>query len=473
MILTLTTTHHPATDLGYLLHKHPDKLQTVELAVGQAHIFYPEANDAVCTVALLLDINPIDLVRGEKGKRPFLGDAYTEYVSDKPYTSNAFLATALVKAFGSAINGTCHTRPALVTTPLPLQAIIHALPVAGEKGDLSSIARFLEPLGYHFTCETVLLDERFPEWGESKAVHLTLSKTTTLKTFLSQLYVLMMILDTDRHYWVSQNDIEVLQRRGEGWLDTHPEKEWITRRFLKNIRTLANQALLQTHPTENTVVSERPERKANLHQERLERAAQLLKSSGATRVLDMGCGEGKLLRLLLKEGQFKKIVGMDVAFAELQKAQENLYLDEASPALRERLSLFQGSVTYKDARIMGFDALALVEVIEHLDSERLPTLERVIFGYANPKTVVLSTPNAEYNAVFERLATDTFRHTDHRFEWTRQEFADWCARVCAQFSYRVKIHPVGPETSEYGAPSQIAVFAKGKNGENRENHERD
>jgi 3' terminal RNA ribose 2'-O-methyltransferase Hen1 len=448
MILTITTTHQPATDLGYLLHKHPDKLQSVELAVGKGHVFYPEATEASCSVCLLLDINPIDLVRSAKGRNASFSE---HYVNDKPYTSNSFLSTALVKAFGSAINGTCLSKPELVNTPIPLKATIHALKVDCE---LAYISKFLEPIGYEITIETVLLDEKFPSWGESKTVNLTIEKITTLKELLSQLYILMMILDTDRHYWISENDIDVLNRRGAGWLDSHPEREWITRRYLKNLRALTSQALPQTEPLPAS------ERKVNLHQQRLEKAAALLKESGAVRVLDMGCGEGKLIKLLLREGQFKQITGMDVAFGELQKATENLYLDEASPAMRSRIALFQGSVTYKDERFKDFDAIVLVEVIEHLDEERLPTMERVVFGYASPKTVVLSTPNAEYNAVYEKLK-DGFRHDDHRFEWTRQEFSNWCQKVCEQFAYTVKIYPVGVETEEYGAPSQIAVFTKG------------
>jgi 3' terminal RNA ribose 2'-O-methyltransferase Hen1 len=450
MILTITTTHQPATDLGYLLHKHPDRLQSVELAVGRGHVFYPEATEVRCSACLLLDINPIDLVRSAKGRNSFLSEHYVNYVNDKPYTSNSFLSTALVKAFGSAINGTCLSRPELVNTPLPLEVCVHALKV---DCDLSYVTKFLEPLGYQITIETVLLDEKFPSWGESKTVNLTVTKSTTLKELLSQLYVLMTVLDNDRHYWISENDIDVLNRRGADWLDVHPEREWITRRYLKNLRALTSQALLPSQPIPLS------ERKINLHQQRLEKAAELLKSSGAGRVLDMGCGEGKLIKLLLREGQFTHIAGMDVAFGELQKATENLYLDEASPAMRERISLFQGSVTYKDERFKNFDAIVLVEVIEHLDEARLPTMERVVFGYASPKTVILSTPNAEYNAVYEKLNAG-FRHDDHRFEWTRAEFSDWCQRVCEQFAYTVKIYPVGPEEASLGAPSQIAVFTR-------------
>jgi 3' terminal RNA ribose 2'-O-methyltransferase Hen1 len=455
MLLEINTTHKPATDLGYLLHKHPDKFQTVELSVGNAHVFYPEATDDSCTACLLLDINPVDLVRGNRGRGAFLQE---HYVNDRPYTSNSFLSAALVKAFGSAVNGNCQTKPELALTAIPLKIKVHSLKVDCEK---AYINKLFEPLGYNIAYDTIPLDPTFPSWGESKVVNLTLEKTTTLKEFLSQLYVFIMVLDNDRHYWVSRNDIDILIRRGENWLEHHPEKDWITKRYLKNLGSLTNQALLRL-ANEDELLEEQPvlERKLNLHQQRLNKAIELLKATGVESVLDLGCGEGKLLKLLLKEGQFKKIAGMDVSFGELQKAKENLYLDQASPALRDRIKIFQGSITYKDDRLKGFDAATMIEVIEHLDEERLPVMEKIVFGFARPSHVILSTPNAEYNVMYDNLKAKTFRHDDHRFEWTRKEFADWCDKICTTFDYTVAIYPVGQEEEHIGAPSQLALFKK-------------
>ena len=454
MLLEITTTHIPATDLGFLLNKHPDRLQSVELAVGKAHVFYSEARESLCTACLLLDINPVDLVR-TRGQMAFLQQ---HYVNDRPYTSNSFLSTAMVKAFGSAMNGTSKGKPELVDQSLPLKATVHSLKA---DCDLQYLPKLFEPLGYTLNVETLPLDERFPSWGTSRAVNIAIEKTTTLKELLSQLYVFILALDNDRHYWISQTDIEVLLRRGEGWLDQHPEKEWITRRFLKNLRTFTSQALLRLAGEEELAMEEnKPKVWVSLHEQRLQKAYEFIKQSGATSVLDLGCGEGKLLKKLIKDSQFRRIVGMDVSFSELQKAKEYLFLDTASPLMRERISLFQGSVTYKDDRMKGFDTAALVEVIEHLDEERLPAMEKVVFGNAKPKTVIVSTPNAEYNSVFERLDAEAFRHEDHRFEWTREEFTSWCNKVCTQYGYEVNIHPVGAEEESIGAPSQMAVFTK-------------
>lgn len=452
MLLAITTTHQPATDLGFLLNKHPDRLQSVDLAVGQAHIFYPVATTSLCTACLLLDINPIDLVRG-RGQMAFLQE---HYVNDRPYTSNSFLSTAMVKALGSAMNGTSKGKPELVDAPIPLTIKVCSLKVDADKSWLN---RLFDPLGYTIRYETLPLDERFPNWGESKTVNLEIQAMVPLKELLSQLYVFMLALDNDRHYWISRNDIDVLMRRGEGWLETHPEKEWITRRFFKNLRSLTSTALLKL-ASEEELMAAPPESATwiSLHEKRLQKAFELIKQSGAASVLDLGCGEGKLMKKLVRDAQFKKITGMDVSFSELQKARENLFLETASPLMRERIGLFQGSVTYRDDRMKGYDAIALVEVIEHLDEERLPAMEKVVFGHAKPHTIVVSTPNAEYNVVYERLDADRFRHEDHRFEWTRAQFSEWCKKVCARFNYQVDIFPVGEEDGQVGAPSQIAVF---------------
>jgi 3' terminal RNA ribose 2'-O-methyltransferase Hen1 len=455
MLLEITTTHYPATDLGYLLHKHPDRLQSVSLSSGQAHVFYPEATDERCTACLMLDINPVELVRNAKGPTPTLQESY---VNDRPYSSNSFLTTAISKAFGSALNGRCNAMPELPGQPLPFSVHLASVKVDGEA---ALVEKLFGPLGYQVTYEQLPLDERFPAWGPSKYVNLALTHTITLKELLSHLYILLPVLDNDRHFWISQSDIGVLLQKGQGWLDNHPEREFITRRYFKNIRRLAHEALLRLAGEEALPAETEPSPLLqNLHQQRLQKAFDLLKASGAAAVLDIGCGEGKLLKMLLQDGQFRKIAGTDVSFASLQRAKENLHLDEASPALRQRLSLFQGSVTYKDERLTGYDAIVMVEVIEHLDEERLPAMEQVVFGYASPNTVVLSTPNADYNVMFERLDAEAFRHQDHRFEWTRTQFQAWCDAIGTTYGYEVTIAPVGPEEEAVGAPSQMALFTK-------------
>ncbi|MEM1324409.1 MAG: 3' terminal RNA ribose 2'-O-methyltransferase Hen1 [Bacteroidota bacterium] len=459
MLLTISTAHQNATDLGYLLHKHPDKFQTVKLSIGQAHVFYPESSPERTTVALLLDIDPIDMVRGSRnlsGKGFSLG----QYVNDRPYVASSFMSVAIAKTFTTALNGKCKTKPELAETAMPFKVKIAVLPA--PKGGELLIRKMFEPLGYEVQTERHILDEQFPDWGDSKYYTLSLKNTLKLKDLLSHLYVLIPALDNDKHYFVSQNEIDKLLARGKGWLEHHPEREQITSRYLINLRSLARQAIERLNEATEGDKPEEPtevkEKKENLHQQRLKVVLKELKATGARKVIDLGCGEGKLIRMLLKNKQFEQITGMDISYTELMKCKERLYWDEMAPRQKERIELFQGALTYKDDRLSGFDAAALVEVIEHMDEDRLPAFERVVFEFAQPKTVILTTPNGDYNVLFENLSAGTMRHTDHRFEWSRTQFQNWATQVAEKHNYQVRFASIGEENEKVGAPSQMAIF---------------
>ncbi|MFK8103966.1 MAG: 3' terminal RNA ribose 2'-O-methyltransferase Hen1 [Saprospiraceae bacterium] len=462
MLLTISTTHQPATDLGFLLHKHPDKLQAIDLSIGKAQIFYPESSAAKTTIALLLDIDPIALVRGSRnltGKGFSLG----QYVNDRPYVASSFMSVAIAKAFSTAMNGHCKKRPDLVSVSLPLEVKISVLPT--PKGGEILIRKLFEPLGYTVDLERHVLDEEFPEWGNSKYYTVSLKNTIPLQALLSHLYVLIPALANDKHYYVSQNEIDKLLAKGKSWLPNHPEKEQITRRYLIHLGSFTKQALARlSEGTEKEIAEEASEAKSKkntLHQQRLALVVEQLKTAGAKSVLDLGCGEGKLIRRLLKHQQFKKIVGMDVSYSELLKCKERLHWEEMAPRQKARIELLQGALTYQDKRLSGFDAAALVEVIEHLDENRLQAFERVVFEFAQPKTIILTTPNAAYNVRFEQLKENTMRHHDHRFEWTRKTFEAWATKVAKQYNYTVSFLPIGEFDAEVGAPSQMGIFNYG------------
>jgi 3' terminal RNA ribose 2'-O-methyltransferase Hen1 len=463
MLLTISTSHQPATDLGYLLHKNPVRLQTEELSFGKGYVFYPEASTERCTAALVVEIDPVALVRGRGPAGE--GGQLEQYVNDRPYVANSFLSVAMGRMFTTAMSGRSKERQELADAAIPLTA---HLPVIAARGGQDLVTRLFEPLGYKVELQGSRLDEKFPEWGESPYVALTLSGTVRLQELLTHLYVLIPVLDNEKHYWVAQDEIEKLLARGEGWLARHPEKDLIVSRYLKCQRNLMRDALSRLleddTPSDETedvpAESEVAERIPSLHTQRLQKVFSVIKGTGAKRVLDLGCGEGKLLRLLLAERQFESILGMDVSWRSLETARERLRLDELPERQRGRIELIQGSLTYRDQRLNGFEAAAIVEVIEHLDAARLATFERIIFEFARPKHVVLTTPNAEYNAVFDTLPAGEFRHGDHRFEWNRSEFERWSNEVAERFGYEVRFEPVGPLDVERGAPTQMAVFAQ-------------
>ncbi|MGI9121534.1 MAG: 3' terminal RNA ribose 2'-O-methyltransferase Hen1, partial [Rubrobacter sp.] len=315
------------------------------------------------------------------------------------------------------------------------------------------------------------LDEEFPEWGESRYFTVGLSGEVRLQDLLSHLYVLVPVLDDDKHYWVGDDEVDKLLERGGEWLAAHPEREVIAKRYLKHQRTLSNEALSRLIEEEDVGLEreeEALEEIITLGEQRIGAVAAALKNSGARRVLDLGCGEGRLLGALLQERSFEEIVGVDVSVRSLKRARDRLRVDRLPPMQQSRLKLFQGPLLYRDRRLAGYDAAAVVEVIEHLDPPRLAAFERVLFGFARPGTVVLTTPNAEYNANFESLPAGEFRHRDHRFEWNREEFRAWSNGVAENFGYGVRYLPVGSEDEAVGPPTQMAVFERESPREQRE-----
>jgi SAM-dependent methyltransferase len=493
MLLTLTNTRHPATDLGWLLHKHPAKVQSFSLAFGAAHVFYPAADDARCTASLVLDVDPVGLVRKRRGPA---GDRFAleQYVNDRPYVASSFLSVAIAQVFGSALGGRCKDRPDLVDAVLPLEAKLAVVPCRGGEEFLREL---FEPLGYVVQVQRHALDGHFAGWGDSAYYTLTLRAEKRVQDLLAHLYVLIPVLDNDKHYWVDKEELEKLLRHGEGWLAAHPAREAITWRYLKRQPRLAREALARLAeedqpdpdaactaqaseeaaleqsilvsdvpgvlPAESTLAGEADaepagERAPSLHTLRLATILAVLRGCGAQSVLDLGCGEGRLLRLLLADFRFGRIVGVDASPRALQIACERLHLERMPPRQRERIELLHGALTYRDARLAGFDAAACVEVIEHLDPPRLEAFSRALFEFARPGTIVMTTPNREYNVRFPTLAAGKLRHRDHRFEWTRAEFGSWGDSAALRFGYLVRYLGIGPEDAAAGAPTQMAVF---------------
>ncbi len=471
VLLTITwtadSTAVDATDLGYLLHKHPERVQRFEVSVGTAYVLYPEATPQRCTAALLLEVDPIGLVRGRRftGSAPGLAD----YVNDRPYAASSMLAVALGQVFRTALSGTCAARPDLVGRPLALRLHIPSVPC---RGGAALAQRLFAPLGWQVSARPIPLDPQLPQWGDSRYVDLVLVGDAVLADALTQLYVLLPVLDGAKHYWVAGDEVDKLIRRGAGWLQGHPERDLILRRYLAHRRSYVADATDRLAalddslpedpelPVDPDAEEEPPPQRVPLVAQRQQAVLAALRDVGARRVVDLGCGAGALLGPLLADPGITEIVGVDVSATELERAERRLKLDRISERRRERIRLLQGSATYRDDRIRGFDAVVLMEVVEHLDPDRLPDLERHVFGAARPAAVVVTTPNVEFNVRYEGLGPGRLRHPDHRFEWTRAEFAGWCDRVGAAYGYAVQLGPVGEVDSELGSPTQLAILRR-------------
>lgn len=467
MLITLTSTAPSASDLSHLLRKHPAKAQSFELSVGTAHVLYPEATDERCTVALLLEVDPIGLVRSTRFRSAGAA-SIIHYVNDRPYASSSMLAVALGHVFRTAMGGRSETFPELAAGTLPLRITVAALPA---RGGADLVHALFAPLGWAVEAAPVPLDPERPEWGASPYVDLVLTGDVRLADALRHLYVLLPVLDDGKHYWVSDDEVGKLLRAGDGWLAEHPARDLITRRYLAHQRDLVGEADERLDAGSGAPAGAGPDtgtpgpatpapRSPSLARLRAETVHAVLTEVGARTVADVGCGSGALLRHLMADPAFTTIIGTDVSASDLESAARRLDLREAGDRVRERIRLLQSSATYEDPRIAGLDAIVLMEVIEHVDPDRHAALEASVFGSASPAAVVVTTPNAEHNALYPGLAAGALRHPDHRFEWTRAEFAAWAARVADRHGYCVEIRPIGDEHPVHGAPTQLALFRK-------------
>ncbi len=438
MLLSITSTSSPATDLGYLLFKNPARVHGFDLSFGKATVFYPEATAERCTVCLLLEVDPIGMVRRKSGPAGD-GGIFGQYVNDRPYVASSFLSVAISEVFGTAMTGL--------------------------------IRQLFEPLGYSVELARIPLDAEFPEWGPSRYYSVTLKGNHRLQDLLSHINVLIPVLDDEKHYWVGDDEVDKLLRRGGDWLPAHPAKEQIAHRYLKHRRSLAQEAI-ERLATDVDVESndeatpariapgreEALETKISLNSQRISHIADVVHAIGAKSVIDLGCGEGKLIRELVKQRQLDRIVGMDVSLRSLERARDRLRLEQLAPAFRDRIELIHGSLMYRDRRLQGFDLATVIEVIEHLDVARLRAFERVLFEQAHPKAVLVTTPNSEFNVKFETLPAGQFRHPDHRFEWTRVEFRTWANTIADRFGYTARFEGIGEADAALGAPTQMAIF---------------
>jgi 3' terminal RNA ribose 2'-O-methyltransferase Hen1 len=466
MMLTISTTHEPATDLGFLLHKNPERVHAAELSFGTARVVYPEASSERCTAAVLVEIDPVGLVRGRKGPK---GNelSLAQYVNDRPYAASSFLSAAISKLFGTAMSGRSKERPELAETAIAVEA---HLPVVPCRGGEPILRRLFEPLGYEVHANAIALDQSFPAWGDSRYFDVRLQGTARVRDLLEHLFVLLPVLDDDKHYWVGADEVDKLLRRGGAWLAEHPDRELIARRYLRHDRRLMTDALerlLADEPADaEDTANERDEEEAqvekplSLNDQRLAAVMAAIESLGGARIVDRGCGEGRLIEHILRDTSAEKVLGVDVSYRGLARASRRLHLDTMAPRQRERVELAQGALTYRDRRLQGYDIATVIEVVEHIDPPRLGAFERALFAFAHPRAVIVTTPNVEYNARFESMPAGVLRHRDHRFEWTRAEFTEWTSAVAGRHGYAVELSGIGPDDPEVGSPTQMAVFRR-------------
>ena len=306
--------------------------------------------------------------------------------------------------------------------------------------------------------------------GKGRYRNVTLRATKTLADMLAHIYVLLPVADNRKHYYIGDAEVDKLMKRGRGWLDDHPERNLIVRRYLGNRRTLAAEAANQLAAeagrdaeAENAESPAGTRRKEHptLHDERIDWAVETLARLGPASIIDLGCGEGRLLRRLAERSEFTELAGADASAWSLEMAKHRLRKARKKRVGPDRdVELFQTALTFRDERLEGYEAATLIEVIEHIEPNRLDTLEEVVLGRIRPAILLVTTPNREYNVLYPGLEEGGLRHRDHRFEWTRAEFRRWTGRAAERRGYTVTIGGVGEADDTWGQPTQTGVFER-------------
>ena len=451
MLMTMSVEGPGATDLGYLMHKHPGRStpQSFEHAHGTAYVWYPQRSDERTTMALWLDASPRKMRRGGPGKGP---GTLLEYVNASAYVAGGAFVQAMKDTLRSAINGECAARAELTERAWAMHCEVTAV----KTDDAGALAkRMFGPLGYEVS---IAEGEAAGRYGRVCLTH----PEQTVAVALRQLYVLLAAMDAGWERYVGETEVEVLTRRGGGWLETHPERTWIASRFLKRQKTLMDTALERLGGEETSEPRGHdpvPKMHESLQALRIETAARRVLEAGAKQIVDLGCGEGKLARRLAGDDAIEGVTAVDVSAKALSRARRNVAQHSARGAGKIRFAHAPIGVR-GGAWSRGHDAAVLLETIEHIDPERIPEIEEAVFAGRGYRIVIVSTPNREYNALYEGLEPGKLRHRDHRFEWDRKEMEAWCQGIAARHRYEVSIEGIGDEDPVHGPPTQLAVFER-------------
>lgn len=446
MLLTINCEGPDAMDLSWLLHKRPNRFQAFNLGYGKAFVFFTEYSQNSCTACLLLEIMPDALNDLCKSK-----DGEFQYVNSRQYLSSSLLAGAIGKAYSSAIKGTCQDKPDLVGKKHGFKVRINNFSC---RLNPIFIDRIFSPLGYQIEWRNIQINDEYCTGGFICG-DLQLSIDATLQEILSHLYILLPVFDRQTHFWLDESQLQKFIRHCQGWLGRHPEKRLIINEYFGPVSELKYR--LMKHFGVIRPLADKS-RTPTFNQMRRSAISDVIAASGAKTIIDLGCGDGSFVFSLHGQNRYEKLAGMDASAQNIENARKKF----DSPFFHRRKSpeFFIGSITYRDKRISGYDAVILSEVIEHFEPERMDGVMRNILGEARPKLFVMTTPNKAYNQEFPFLEAGEFRHPDHRHEFGEDEFISFCEKYAAVFGYDLEISHVGVELSRIGSPTFMGIFKK-------------
>ncbi|TDQ36236.1 3' terminal RNA ribose 2'-O-methyltransferase Hen1 [Aureibacillus halotolerans] len=437
MQLTIKATGSDVSALSYLLAKNPANLYERKVKEHFVRFFFGTFSDTFVEATIFVTPDPLALVTHKNSYD------ITHYINDREFVASSIFCSLCKSALATALNGLPNTAYAnYVDMTFPLTFTVG--PIASGLSD-EHVELLFKPLGYDVTFQ-YQSSESDVEKGSARM--LTIQGLTTLQAGLRQLFVLLPVLDDYKHYYIDEKEMEKLERYGEGWLDEHPEKALIYRRALRFKELYA--------PLQNDEETQEKTPKRSLNHQRYEAIASTIATfPNRARVIDLGAGEGKLLERLRLIPGIEELLAVEPSQAMLLRAMKAI---EVSTEDGIKPTLLQGSLFYYDHRLLDSDVIVLCEVIEHIDEERLPACMAMILDEYRPGALIITTPNKEYNQLYDM--PEERRHHDHRFEWTRDQFTDWCYKINEGQSYDLTFSGIGDDNEIYGQPTQMCVFTR-------------
>jgi 3' terminal RNA ribose 2'-O-methyltransferase Hen1 len=444
MQLSLTVRGSGADVVSYLIAKNPNNPYERDEKGFKVRLVYPIFTTEEVQFVIYVKPDPIDLVRNSS-------DLYdiTHYINDREFAVSSLFITTIRKALGTALNGKPDEEyQQWVGHEFDMELAFG--PVATDLHD-KEIADLFEPIGYKVEIERGVSSIR----EKSSARYITLSGRQSVQNALKHVSILIPVIDNYKHYFLDEREIEKLDRYGEGWLEDHPLKQMIVKRALR-FNALISQSKFYEKKQRNSDYDE--SKKVRLNDLRYEAILNLIKLlPHKESIVDLGAGEGRLsVQLGFVEG-IKEILSIEPSNKSRIRAIERFEQVNVKEGYVEPQSL-PGSLYYFDSRLQNKDVIVLCEVIEHIEEDRLPKIFDMILSDYRPKTLIVTTPNQEYNVLYE--LNDEMRHDDHRFEWTRAQFAQNVETWTEKYPYEVSIQGIGEEHDVYGHPTQMAIFRR-------------
>lgn len=449
MQLTIQASGDNVKAISYLLSKNPDNLYERNHKGHLVRLFYSKFTEEEVEVTIFVTPDPIELLQNRSNSYDI-----THYINDREFAVSSIFTSFVRSALGTALNGQPKEEYLKwVSYRFPFK--FQFGPVASTFSDLQ-IKDLFEPIGYEVSISRPEIDYAIDLKEKSSARMITLSANQTLQDALRHLFVLIPVIDDYKHYFIDEKEIEKLQRYGEGWLEEHPKRDSIYRQALR-FKEIYSQ-VERPSSQEQTDEEAKKVRLNDLRYGKIVEKAEIMRPKS---IVDFGSGEGKLsLRLGFLEG-VKEILAVEPSEIENLKAKRRFEKVKDQPNFVEPETLW-GSLFYFDERLKGKDLIILCEVIEHIDEYRLPKAMDMILHQYTPESLIITTPNKEYNVVYDM--EENYRHSDHRFEWTRQEFREWCHARNHQNLYELEFLGIGQEHLSQGFPTQMCVFKRTVNG---------